>query len=106
MSLEGTFYTLEDKKQEAVLHTLNVLLNQKEWRFKVNKARDLSGSMDMSQLLHNISSPILKLRGPEDIIKTLNDLTLSGKSITIEGLLYFEDGILQVTSEIVEEDKS
>ena len=106
MSLEGAFYTLEDKKQEAALHTLNVLINQKEWSFKVNRARDLSGSMDMSQLLHNISSPILKLRGPENIIKTLNDLTRSGKLITIEGLLYFEDGILQVTSETVVENKS
>ena len=81
-------------------------VNQKEWLFKVNKDRDLSGSMDMWQLLHNISPPILKLRGPEDIIKTLQDSTLSDKPVKIEGLLYYGDGILQVTSETVEENKS
>ena len=58
--------------------------------------------MDMSQLLHNISPPLLKLRGPGNIIKALQDQTLSGKSVKIEGLLYFGDGILQATSETVE----
>ena len=106
MSLEGTFYPLEDNKQAASLHTLNVLVNQKEWLFKVNRARNLSSSMDMSQLLHNISPPFLKLRGPENIIKALQDPTLSGKGIKIEGLLYFGDGILQVISETVGGNKS
>ena len=106
MSLKVTFYPLEDKKQAASLHTLHVFVNQKEWLFKVNNARDLSGSMDMSQLLHYISPPILKLRGPEKIIETLQDPTLSGKPVKIEGLLYYGVGILQVTSETVEENKS
>ena len=106
MSLKGTFYPLEDKKQAASLHTLNILVNQKEWLFKVNNARDLSGSMDMSGLLHNLSSPILKLRGPENIIESLQDPTLSGMPVKIEGVLYFGAGILQVTSETVGENKS
>ena len=102
MSLEGIFYPLDEKKEATSLHTLNVLVNQKEWLFKVNKARDLSSNIDMSQLLHNISSPILKLRGPENITKTLQESGLSGKSVKIEGLLYFEAGIIQVTSETLE----
>ena len=106
MSLKGTFYPLEDKKQAASLHVLNVLVNQKEWLFKINNARDLSGSMDMSGLLHNLSSPLLKLRGPENIIETLQDSTIAGKPVKIEGLLYFGAGISQVTSETVEGNES
>jgi hypothetical protein len=106
VSLKGTFYPLEDKKQEASLHIFYFFVNQKEWLFKVNNARDLSGNIDMSHLLHFISPPILKVRGPENIIKTLQDPRLSGKPVKIEGLLYYGDGILQVTSATVEENKS
>lgn len=106
VSLQGAFYPLDDKKQSASLHTFHFFVNQEEWLFTVNKARDLSGNMDMSHLLHYISPPILKLRGPENIIKTLQDPMLSGKPVKIEGLLYYGDGILQVTSATVKGNKS
>lgn len=106
MSLQGTFYPLEDSKQAGSLYTIKVLVDQKEWLFKIKNTRDLNGSLDRSQLLHNISPPILKFRGPKNIIGALQDPTLSGKPVVIEGLLYFGAGIIQVTSESVEKSKS
>jgi hypothetical protein len=96
---KGALYPPEEKKQTGSGHdTLKVLAGQKEWFFKVKDARDLSGDLAEFEIFKNIFPRILYLRGPDNLIGTLQKPEIIGKPVKIEGYLYIGDGILQLTS--------
>jgi len=94
----GTFYAPEEKEHEGGMNTLPVLVDKKEWIFKIKKAVDLTGDMTELGILEHIWPPNLKLRGTADLLDILQKPDLAGKPIAIMGHPYFSERMLVLDS--------
>lgn len=95
--LTGTFYRTGEKSTEPGGNTFTVYTQSSKWIFRVQKAES-PGMFDW-QVLQNILPQSFYLLGPRDLIASLENPIIAGRSVTIEG--YFEtnsDNIINVTA--------
>ena len=94
----GSFFPLEEKRPEA-LAILTVSVEKTRWRFNVAKVEKLTGKeVGSLRLLQAIFPPQLRLTGPDELLRPLQDPQVAGKPLVIEGLLYVGDRMLFITA--------
>ena len=77
---------------------LTVSVEETRWRFNVAKVEKLTGKeVGSLRLLQAIFPPQLRLIGPDELLRPLQDPQVAGKPLVIEGLLYIGDRMLFIT---------
>ena len=95
----GKLYTPEQKKEAAGISTIKVLIDRKEWLFKIKKAFDLSGNMTELDIINYIWPAPLRLTGvTKDALIPLQKSDIAGKRFAIHGDLYYVERMLRVES--------
>jgi len=95
----GTFYTLDQKKEASSISTIKVLINKKEWLFKIKKAFDLTGNMTELDMINMIWPGTLTIKGiTKDSIAPLEKTDIKGKKFSIYGDFYYVEKWLRVES--------
>ena len=77
----GTFYTPEEKAKAAGMNTLTLVVDKKEWLFKIKNAIDLSGDRTELGILNDIWPARLVLRGPKNLIDPLQKPDIAGTTV-------------------------
>ncbi len=94
----GTFCTPGDKGcNPESLRYFAVQIGDKDLLFKINSAQSLTGDRTGMQLLQDIQGNKLFLRGADQKLRPLEEQGLIGKRVYIEGNLFVNDGLLDVT---------
>jgi hypothetical protein len=96
--LTGTVLAPGEQARREGLEVLNVRAGDKELKFKLERAENLTGERTGEELLQDLAGRRLFLRGPEKLIRPLEEPKIAGKRIRIEGSLFVSDGILDVTT--------
>ena len=94
----GTFYPLDQKEKIPQLNAFTVRVKNKQWLFSIEKAVDLFGGMDQSEVLENIWPQEIIFQGTADVIDPLTRQDIGGKKYGIEGIMSFSDRTLLVRS--------
>jgi hypothetical protein len=92
----GTLLPRGEKGADG-FHTLEVLVQNKKWLFRLDNVETLTAPYIDWMILHEIFPPELHFTGPEDLIRTLQISESEGKPVTVEGRLYISDGMFAVT---------
>jgi hypothetical protein len=87
-----------DEQKSHDLNMLTLSLDPKKWLFQVSRVDVLSGMDPGISLLDSIFPPELRLMGESTILAPLEQPTLVGKTITLEGSLYIGDRSYNVTT--------
>lgn len=94
----GSFLPLEGKRPGA-LAMLTVSIEGMRWKFNVAKVEKLTGKeVGSLRLLQSIFPPQLRLTGPDELLRPLQDPQVAGKPLVIEGRLYVGDRMLFITA--------
>jgi hypothetical protein len=98
--LTGTFCTPGEKGcNPESLRDFTLRIDNKNVLFKVSRAESLTGDRTGMQLLQDITGNKLYLRGADKTLRPLKDPDLIGKRVYIQGNLFVNNGILDVTAE-------
>ena len=106
MRLTGVLHPCEAKDDMGGLHTLPVTMNQKQWIFQTEKAQTLTGSQHGSSVLARLFPSRLRFVGREDLIGSLMDPEMQGKTVVVTGYLYSSSNRFWVTGLNEPEEKT
>lgn len=87
-----------DEQKSNDLNMLTLTLDSKKWLFQVNRVDIVSGMDPGTSLLDKIFPPELRLMGEAKILAPLEQSTVAGKTVTLEGFLYIEDQNYEVST--------
>lgn len=96
--LTGTFCTPGEQAGKEGLRFLNLHVGKKELLFKLDKAQSLTGNRSGDEILEDLSGNELFLRGTDKMLGPLEAPDMIGKPIYLEGNLFVNDRILEVTA--------
>jgi hypothetical protein len=86
-----------NEKGDGGFHTLEVLVQNKKWLFRLDNVETLTAPYVDWMILNEIFPSELHFAGPEDLMSTLQISESEGKPVTVEGRLYISDGMFAVT---------
>jgi hypothetical protein len=95
-----------DEQKSHDLNMLTLTFNATKRLFQVNRVDIVSGMDPGTSLLDTIFPPELRLMGASKILAPLEQPTIVGKTITVEGSLYIAAHNYEVTSVNVAEGTS
>jgi hypothetical protein len=89
--MSGTFQPFNEHDSHG-LDTLTVTIDDKQqWLFKVNRVDTVSGTNPGGMLLSDIFPPQLRVMGSPHDMAMLEQPTVAGKTVTLQGFLYIAD---------------
>jgi hypothetical protein len=91
VTMSGTFQPLNEQDSHD-LDTLTVTIADKQqWLFKVNRVDTATGTDPGTMLLSEIFPPQLRILGSPSNMAVLEQPTVAGKAVTLQGFLYLAD---------------
>ena len=91
VTMSGTLQPFNEHESYG-LDTLTVTIADKQqWLFKVNRVDTVTGTNPGMMLLSEIFPPKLRIMGSTSNMAVLEEPTVVGKTITLEGFLYIAD---------------
>ena len=91
VTMSGTFQPLTERASHD-LNTLTVTIADKQqWLFRVNRVDTVTGTNPGMMLLSELFPPQLRILGATSDIAVLEQPTVAGKTVTLEGFLYLAD---------------
>ena len=101
--ITGTLVPLEEK-QHGKLQTITVHVKGKSWKLRVEKIITLTATRRSgSSLLHDLFPRKLHLIGADDLLAPLQQETIVGKPIVLEGRLFVGNNQLLLSDVLVNE---
>ena len=110
VTMSGTLQPFHEHESHG-LNTLTVTIAEKQkWLFQVNRVDTLTGTDPGVLLLSEIFPPELRITGSTHDMAVLEQPTVAGKTITLQGFLYIADrnfsvGEVSVAAETVKEPR-
>lgn len=89
---------LSPEEADTGIDTLSVSVEGKEWIFKVNRVRELTGPAHGQMILEDIFPPRLRFVGPDEFIVPLQQPGITEQVINVEGRLYIAHRMFLVTA--------
>jgi len=108
--MSGTLQPFHEQESHG-LNTLTVTIADKQkWLFSVNRVDTVTGTDPGVMLLSEIFPPELRIMGSTPDMAVLEQPTVAGKTITLQGFLYIADrnfyvGDVSVAAETVKETR-
>jgi hypothetical protein len=91
VTMSGTLQPFNEQDSHG-LNTLTVTLDDKQrWLFKVNRVDTVSDTDPGMMLLSEIFPPELHIKGSTNNMALLEQPTVAGKTVTLQGFLYIAD---------------
>ena len=91
VTMSGTLQPFNEHESYG-LDTLTVTIADKQqWLFRVNRVDTVTGTNPGMMLLSEIFPPKLRIMGSTSNMAVLEEPTVVGKTITLEGFLYIAD---------------
>jgi hypothetical protein len=91
VTMSGTFQPLTERASHD-LNTLTVTIADKQqWLFRVNRVDTVTGTNPGVMLLSEIFPPKLRIEGSTSNMAMLEQPTVVGKTVTLQGFLYIAD---------------
>ena len=110
VTMSGTLQPFHEQENHG-LNTLTVTIADKQkWLFSVNRVDTVTGTDPGVMLLSEIFPPELRIMGSTHDMAVLEQPTVAGKTITLQGFLYIADrnfyvGEVSVAAETVKETR-
>ena len=110
VTMSGTLQPFHEQDSHD-LNTLTVTIDDKQqWLFRVNRVDTLTGTDPGLMLLSEIFPPELHIRGSTNNMAVLEEPTVAGKTVTLQGFLYIADrnfyvGDVSVAAETAKETR-
>jgi hypothetical protein len=110
VTMSGTLQPLTAQDSHG-LNTLTVTIADKQkWLFKVNRVDTIGDTDPGLMLLSEIFPPELHIKGSTHDLAVLEDPTVAGKTVTLQGFLYIAErnfyvGDVSVAGEAVKETR-
>ena len=91
VTMSGTLQPFTEQDSQG-LNTLTVTIADKQkWLFKVDRVDTVTGTDPGLMLLSEIFPPELHIRGSTNNMALLEEPTVAGKTVTLQGFLYIAD---------------
>jgi hypothetical protein len=91
VTMSGTLQPFNEHKSHG-LNTLTVTIADKQqWLFRVNRVDTATGTNPGMMLLSEIFPPALRIVGSPHDLAVLEQPTVAGKTVTLQGFLYIAD---------------
>ena len=91
VTMSGTLQPFTEQDSQG-LNTLTVTIADKQkWLFKVDRVDTVTGTDPGLMLLSEIFPPELHIRGSTNNMAVLEEPTVAGKTVTLQGFLYIAD---------------
>ena len=91
VTMSGTLQPVNEQESHD-LNTLTVTIDDKQkWLFRVNRVDTVTGTDPGLMLLSEIFPPELHIRGSTNNMALLEEPTVAGKTVTLQGFLYIAD---------------
>jgi hypothetical protein len=110
VTMSGTLQPFHEHDSHG-LNTLTVTIAEKQkWLFQVNRVDTVTGTDPGVMLLSEIFPPELRIMGSTHDLAVLEQPTVAGKTVTLQGFLYIADrnfyvGDVSVAAETVKETR-
>ena len=110
VTMSGTLQPFTEQDSQG-LNTLTVTIADKQkWLFKVERVDTVTGTDPGLMLLSEIFPPELHIRGSTNNMAVLEESTVAGKTVTLQGFLYIADrnfyvGDVSVAAETAKETR-
>ena len=110
VTMSGTLQPFTEQDSHG-LNTLTVTIADKQkWLFKVDRVDTVTGTDPGLMLLSEIFPPELYIRGSTNNMALLEEPTVAGKTVTLQGFLYIADrnfyvGDVSVAAETAQETR-
>jgi len=110
VTMSGTLQPFTEQDSHG-LNTLTVTIADKQkWLFKVDRVDTVTGTDPGLMLLSEIFPPELHIRGSTNNMAVLEEPTVAGKTVTLQGFLYIADrnfyvGIMSVAAQTALENR-
>jgi hypothetical protein len=110
VTMSGTLQPFHEHQSHG-LNTLTVTIAEKQkWLFQVNRVDTVTGTDPGVMLLSEIFPPELRITGSTHDTALLEEPSVAGKTITLQGFLYIADrnfsvGDVSVAAETVKETR-
>ena len=110
VTMSGTLQPFTEQDSHG-LNTLTVTIDEKQkWLFKVDRVDTVTGTDPGLMLLSEIFPPELHIRGSTNNMAVLEEPTVAGKTVTLQGFLYIADrsfyvGDVSVAAETAKETR-
>ena len=110
VTMSGTLQPFNEQESHD-LNTLTVTIADKQqWLFKVNRVDTVTGTDPGVMLLSEIFPPELRIMGSTSNMEVLEQPTVAGKTVTLQGFLYIADrnfyvGDVKVAAETAKETR-
>ena len=110
VTMSGTLQPFTEQDSQG-LNTLTVTIADKQkWLFKVDRVDTVTGTDPGLMLLSEIFPPELHIRGSTNDMALLEEPTVAGKTVTLQGFLYIADrsfyvGDVSVAAETAKETR-
>ena len=110
VTMSGTLQPFTEQDSHG-LNTLTVTIADKQkWLFKVDRVDTVTGTDPGLMLLSEIFPPELYIRGSTNNMAVLEEPTVAGKTVTLQGFLYIADrnfyvGDVSVAAETAKETR-
>ena len=110
VTMSGTLQPFHEHDSHG-LNTLTVTIAEKQkWLFQVNRVDTVTGTDPGVMLLSEIFPPELRIMGSTHDMAVLEQPTVAGKTITLQGFLYIADrnfyvGEVSVAAETAQETR-
>ena len=91
VTMSGTLQPFTEQDSQG-LNTLTVTIAEKQkWLFKVDRVDTVTGTDPGLMLLSEIFPPELHIKGSTHDMALLEEPTVAGKTVTLQGFLYIAD---------------
>ena len=91
VTMSGTLQPFTEQDSQS-LNTLTVTIdNKQKWLFNVNRVETVSDAQPGVMLLNEIFPPELSIKGSTSNIALLEEPSVVGKPMTLQGFLYISD---------------
>ena len=110
VTMSGTLQPFNEQDSHG-LNTLTVTIDDKQkWLFNVNRVDTVTGTDPGVMLLNEIFPPELRIEGSTSNMAVLEDPSVVGKTVTLQGFLYIDDrnfyvGNVSVAAEAAKETR-
>jgi len=110
VTMSGTLQPFNEQDSHS-LNTLTVIIADKQkWLFSVNRVDTVTGTDPGVMLLSEIFPPELRIMGSTPDMAVLEQPSVAGKTVTLQGFLYIADrnfyvGDVSVAAETVKETR-
>ena len=110
VTMSGTLQPFHEHDSHALNILTVTIADKQQWLFRVNRVDTITGTDPGMMLLSEIFPPELHIRGATPDMALLEEPSVAGKTITLQGFLYIADrnfyvGEVSVAAEAAKETR-